>query len=465
MNKKVFLYVRVSTEKQSEEGYSIEEQTARLKAYCQSLDWVIVKTYVDDGYSGATTNRPALQALIQACRDRLADSVVVYKLDRLSRSQKDTLALIEDCFLANDVDFISMTENFDTSTPFGKAMIGILSVFAQLEREQIKERMSMGKVGRAKSGLFHGGGYNPIGYDYIDGNLVINEYEAAQIRELHQLLHQGMSLNAIAREMHKRGYTTPNGEWTKHNVKRVLTNPLYIGILKYKGEEYAGQHQPIIDKDTFDKSQKLMEVTLKPNGRKISKSVYLSGMVYCGVCGEPYIIHSSHPKYQYFRCKTHQNFVAKMSDVDCVGESIRVDKIDDIVFGEIRKLSLDKKALKHITHKDTSSDKRAEEIRREIVRIDKRRARLIDLYSFGDFEMDELDKKISPLAESKHRLVRELESLQAKKKLPEKEAEQLIDSFSGVLDNGNFNQIRTLLRALIDKIVVDGDDITIYWNF
>lgn len=154
-----------------------------------------------------------------------------------------------------------------------------------------------------------------------------------------------------------------------------------------------------------------------------------------------------------------------MSDVDCVGESIRVDKIDEIVFGEIRKLSLDKKALKHITRKDTSSDKRAEEIRKEIIRIDKRRARLIDLYSFGDFEMDELGKKISPLADSKHRLVRELESLHAKKKLPEREAEQLIDSFSGVLDNGNFNQIRTLLRALISRIVVNDDEISIHWNF
>ena len=95
----------------------------------------------------------------------IIDLVVVYKLDRLSRSQKDTLTLIEDCFLSKNVDFISINENFDTSTPFGRAMIGILSVFAQLEKDQITERFTMGRIGRAKSGYFHGGPTAPTGYD------------------------------------------------------------------------------------------------------------------------------------------------------------------------------------------------------------------------------------------------------------------------------------------------------------
>ena len=103
--------------------------------------------------------------------------MVVYKLDRLSRSQRDTLTIIEG-FLEHGVDFVSMTENFDTSTPFGKATIGILSVFAQLEREQIKERCSLGRVGRAKEGKYRGGGFVPIGYEYKDGSLIVNPAEA-----------------------------------------------------------------------------------------------------------------------------------------------------------------------------------------------------------------------------------------------------------------------------------------------
>ena len=174
-------YVRVSTENQLE-NYSIEEQTERLTAYCKAKDITIVKFYTDGGYSGGNVNRPGLQQMLGDIAAGIIDTVIVYKLDRLSRSQKDTLMLIEDKFLANHVDFVSINENFDTSTPFGRAMIGILSVFAQLEKDQITERFTMGRVGRARNGYFHGGAYAPTGYDYADGNLVVNEYEALQVR-------------------------------------------------------------------------------------------------------------------------------------------------------------------------------------------------------------------------------------------------------------------------------------------
>ena len=149
--KKVAIYVRVSTDIQVD-GYSIDEQIERLEKYCQARDWIIYDKYIDPGFSGSNINRPAMLKMITDIRDNKIDLVLVYKLDRLSRSQKDTLYLIEEEFLPNSVDFISMTENFDTSTPFGKAMIGILSVFAQLERENIKTRLAMGHVGRAKAG-------------------------------------------------------------------------------------------------------------------------------------------------------------------------------------------------------------------------------------------------------------------------------------------------------------------------
>ena len=147
----VALYVRVSTDIQVD-GYSIDEQLERLEKYCDAKDWIIYNKYIDPGFTGSNINRPGLTKLLQDIHKGKIDLVLVYKLDRLSRSQKDTLYLIEEEFLPNNVDFISMTENFDTSTPFGKAMIGILSVFAQLERENIKTRLAMGHVGRAKAG-------------------------------------------------------------------------------------------------------------------------------------------------------------------------------------------------------------------------------------------------------------------------------------------------------------------------
>ena len=123
-------YVRISTREQNEKGFSVREQTERLRKYCESRDWILAKTYTDGGYTGTNMDRPAIRQLMQDCG--LYDAVLVWKLDRLSRSQKDTLTLIEH-FKAHNCAFVSVQENFDTSTAFGMAMVGILSVFAQLE--------------------------------------------------------------------------------------------------------------------------------------------------------------------------------------------------------------------------------------------------------------------------------------------------------------------------------------------
>ena len=152
----IAIYVRVSTAEQKMHGYSVGEQIDRLTNFSKALGYDKPQIYNDAGYSGATLDRPALSVLINDVKARKVEKVLVYKLDRLSRSQKDTLMLIEDIFLQNGCDFVSISENFDTSTPLGRAMIGILAVFAQLEREQIKERMSMGREARAKQGKYAG---------------------------------------------------------------------------------------------------------------------------------------------------------------------------------------------------------------------------------------------------------------------------------------------------------------------
>ena len=184
-----------------------------MRKYCQAMNWAIYDVYTDGGYSGVNMERPALKKLISDVKDHKIDKVLVYKLDRLSRSQKDTLMLIEDVFLANGCDFVSMSENFDTATPLGRAMIGILAVFAQLEREQIKERMNMGKEARAKLGKYKGGGKLPIGYDYVDGKLTINIGNSSFLSTFH--------LNGCANDrliVSGTQYLTGNGLALRHNL-------------------------------------------------------------------------------------------------------------------------------------------------------------------------------------------------------------------------------------------------------
>ena len=226
-NIRVALYIRVSTQEQAKEGYSIGEQTDRLKKFADAHGWTIVKIYTDAGHSGANQERPALQDMIEDIKEGRIDKVAVYKLDRLSRSQKDTLELIEDVMLKNGCDFESMTEKFDTATSFGRAMVGILAVFAQLEREQIKERMSLGSEARIKEGKWRGGAHVPFGYDYEAAleKLVINEYEAMIVKHIFEAFISGSTFYSIEKEMKEKGQSFNNsGNTSNRTIKYVLEN-------------------------------------------------------------------------------------------------------------------------------------------------------------------------------------------------------------------------------------------------
>ena len=176
------LYRRVSTDKQADEGYSLDVQSEKLQAYSKTFTNVReVRDYMDDGYSGSSLDRPGMKRLIKDIESGEITHVIVVKLDRLSRSQKDTLHLIEDIMLPANVAFISIMESFNTDTAFGRAMVGILSVFAQLERENIFERTRGGMQKRVEKGYWPGGGRTPYGYDYDPARGILVPNEQAEV--------------------------------------------------------------------------------------------------------------------------------------------------------------------------------------------------------------------------------------------------------------------------------------------
>ncbi len=179
------IYVRVSTDAQAEEGYSVEAQKEQLAAYCISKGIKNYEFYIDGGWSGSSINRPEIQRLIRDAKAHKLSHCIVCKLDRLSRSQKDTLYLIEDVFIPNDVSFVSLNETIDTASPTGKMMIGILSAFAQLERENIRLRTRMGMKERVKDGYWMGGGRTPFGYDYDrDQGILVPNKDADKVKKI-----------------------------------------------------------------------------------------------------------------------------------------------------------------------------------------------------------------------------------------------------------------------------------------
>lgn len=249
--KKACVYTRVSTTEQANEGYSIEEQERMCKAAIESKGWEYVKTFSDPGVTGRTMDRTGLQGMISAIRNKDVEAVVIYKLDRLSRKQRDTMTIIEDVIMKNDVALVSLNETLDTSTPWGRAMIGILSSFNQMESENIQARTQMGRQAKAAKGGY-AGGKPPIGYKVVDGELVVDPDGAEIVRLVFKLRNEGMTLMGIADELNARGYTTKGGKRFLHSsVQTILNNEqTYRGTYKYgKTTSIENQHEPILKEE------------------------------------------------------------------------------------------------------------------------------------------------------------------------------------------------------------------------
>lgn len=470
----IALYARVSTAEQAAEGYSIDEQIDRLRAFASAFGPAPAELYVDAGFSGASLDRPALRRLISNVEEGRVSRVIVYKLDRLSRSQKDTLFLIEDVFLAHGCDFVSMSENFDTGSPFGRAMIGILAVFAQLEREQIKERMSLGKEGRAKAGKWRGGGKEPIGYEYADGGLRVLPFEALQVREAFERFSRGETAGQIARAFDEKGYRHRSGSWERRRVLAVLKNPLYVGDLSFRGQVYRGEHDPIVSRELFDRVQGVLSLRSSEGGRNTRKvgnySTYLGGLIFCARCGARYTYMQAKHRdrhYRYYVCATrrHEGPQATRS-ASCANKTWNVEKLDALIFAEIKKLAVDPSYIERIRTANSRNDDegRASVIASEIARLDAQQARLVDLYAVAGIDLADLERRIAALREQRDRLQAEQASV-ADRAAACVSAVRAARSFADLLERGSFAEVRLAVESLIRRIEIDGDNVTIFWSF
>lgn len=466
--KRAALYVRVSTLEQAQEGYSIGEQRERLIAYCKAHDWMITDIYVDGGYSGSNLKRPGIQKLMSET-DKF-DIVLVYKLDRLSRSQRDTLYLIEEIFLPNSVNFVSMQESFDTSSPFGKAMIGLLAVFAQLEREQIKERTRMGRIARAKNGLFHGGGNIPLGYNYQDGKLIINPYEAEQIRKIFDWYIEGMSFDKIAFKLREEGYSTRRGnyrDWT--SIRSILLNAVYTGRIRFGEVVVENAHDAIISKKQFEEAHALYKLRHEKYSKRGFQSKHmLTGMLFCGYCGARYHKFAT-GKYSYYLCYSrHRTNPVMVKDPDCQNKNWKAADLEAIVEERVRQLLAAPEIAKELAaskHSEKLATHDNSKIEKRIREIDKQIGKLMDLYQVDGIPPEILGEKINILYHEKSTL----ESMIAPVEEPEIKSfdlvNELISNAAQIWDYGDKDQKRRILQCLIKRIVLTGDNVEIEWLF
>lgn len=475
---KVALYVRVSTTSQMEEGYSIEEQKAKLESYCDIKDWHIYKVYTDGGFSGSTTERPALEQLIKDAQSKLFDTVLVYKLDRLSRSQKDTLYLIEDIFLKNNIEFVSLLENFDTSTPFGRAVIGLLSVFAQLEREQIKERMQLGKLGRAKAGKSMMWAKTSYGYNYDKetGSMTVNEYEALAVKEIFTSYLAGMSITKLRDKINEEYPKQP--AWSYRTIRGILANPVYCGLNQYKGQTFQGTHKAIISLDDFEQTQRELakrQQTAKElsNPRPFQAKYMLSGLAQCGYCHAPLKVilgqkRKDGTRFKRYEC--YQRHPRKTKGVTVYNDNKKCDSgyydmelLEHYVLTRISQLQNDPEKIQELFSDDTSPAVDRQAIQKQIDSLTLKLSKLNDLYLDDRITLDELRSKSSDFIKQRTALEEEIKKASTDKQAGQrKKIEKLLDA-SSVFDMSYDNQ-KVIVRELIDKVQVTSNKIVIRWK-
>jgi site-specific DNA recombinase len=470
MKRRAAIYVRVSTQEQAESGYSIDEQVARLTKYCEARDWQLARSYIDPGFSGSNTDRPALQQLIHQCSEY--DVVVVYKLDRLSRSQKDTLHLIEEVFNPAGVEFVSLSENFDTATAFGKAMVGILSVFAQLEREQIKERMALGRLGRAKSGKPTSWATAPFGYDYTNGELIIDPVQASVVRDIYHQYIAGGSLIKIANNLNARGHIGKKVSWSIATVRNALINPAYTGVVGYLGETFAGNHEAIIDKDTFDKAQAeyAHRQTTRPHATRPFQAKYLlSGMLRCGFCGSSLYLRQS-PIRKDGKRRRRYSCVSAMKTpwggyktVDsCVAEPTSADYLEELVLGSVEQLRIE--PAKVTKRQPPNYAEQLRVLSSELAKVNVKLDRLLDLY-VTSMPRDILDPRREALEAERNALTERIGELEnTGSELSIEDAQDILSTLGRPIYELTLAEQKTTLHSIISTISV-GDSVAINWRF
>ncbi|MGM7719388.1 recombinase family protein [Metabacillus sp. Hm71] len=456
---KTAIYIRVSTEEQVKEGYSISAQKQKLKAFCIAQDWDVVGIYADEGISAKDTNRPQLQQMIKDIESGEIDCVLVYRLDRLTRSVLDLYKLLE-IFDQNDCKFKSATEVYDTTTAMGRMFITIVAALAQWERENMGERISFGFAEKVRQGKY-ALNFRPIGYnlDKETSKLSIKEDEAKIVRMIFDLYLQGYSANRLCRYLNHRNIRTKEGNtWGDKPLMQILKNPLYRGAIRWNGEVYEDTHEPIVSKEQFDEVQRTIESRRTKAPRRVSSRYIFSSKIKCIKCGYPmqgyYVkakLASGETKlYEQYRC-------LKKKTGECHGaRSISERKLEDAFVYYLGSFDF----LEDIEEIAATSEEvvqpsekvNIDELMKELEKIEKRKKKWQyawseDMMSDEDFRkrMNEADKEEKAIKEQ----LEELENL-------EPEAEYSIEQIKEVLIDirKNWNKLdNDEKKALVDSVV------------
>jgi site-specific DNA recombinase len=359
------IYIRVSTEDQAREGYSLEVQREYLTNFANQQGYEVYEVYSDEGISAGTTDRPALQKLLKDAKQKKFDLVMVYKIDRFSRRLKDLIGLV-DQLESYGVGFKSATEPFDTTNSAGKLMFQQLGSFAEFERNRLAERVFPGMVKSIQNGNWHGSRHCPTGYTYNKEKklLEINDREAKIVRLIYKLYLEGKSTADVADYLNRSKHETRIARYFYPKyIRDILRNRLYIGEVVWNKYHYdkkqkigngfkyvkndpsqwivaKGKHQPIISLEDFEKVQKLLdENNLVPIRRSQKGKFAFSRLLYCEKCNHRFFgasniaNHKTGERKTWYRCGGQQ-----LRHVRCGAGAIREEVLENVILSAIQNM-------------------------------------------------------------------------------------------------------------------------------
>jgi len=351
--KRCAIYTRKSTSAGLEQEFnSLDAQREACAAYIHRQErWILVdKRYDDGGFTGANTDRPAFQRLLVDIDAGRIDVVLVYKVDRLSRSLLD-FAQVMERFNTGGAAFVSVTQNFSTADAMGRLTLNMLMSFAEFEREMIGERTRDKIAASRRKGMWTGG-HVPLGYTVVDKKLVVNEFEAVLVREIFALYGEHRSALAVVRALKDRPRLSKRWRprsWTVNDVLRVLKNPTYAGYAVAGDELYDAAHSLLVDRGVFARTQAMLKAATKDKqitGR--NPDYLLRGVLRCACCGSAFTPASTTTGgtlHRYYRCGKH----IKEGKDACPSSPLRASAIEAYVVERLQKATLDEALATEVT--------------------------------------------------------------------------------------------------------------------
>ena len=392
------IYVRVSTDDQRNNGYSIDLQLRMIKEYCEKNDYSIVDVYNDAGYSGKDLMRPEMQRLLADIKSKKIDKLIAIKVDRLTRNNYDGFWLLNYCE-EHDVKIELILEPYDVSTANGEMIFGMNLVFGQRERKEIgartkraMEEMALEKIHPSKA---------PYGYirNKETGHLEIEPIEAQVVKEIFELCKQGNSTRNIATIMKDNNAYLKQGKWASDRVYKILTNSIYIGIFEYGKYKRKSQDilrvenycEPIIDETTWNATR---NVLVKNKHSNYGEYIHLfSGLVKCPICGN---IMSSSESFKYPNGKLKVYYHLRCKNHNCKGFGLHynTEKIESKIKRILEELTIFILSIDNeiITCNSTKSND-VKEIEKAIEKLKLQEKKLVDLYLSSNLDVETINHK------------------------------------------------------------------------